>query len=76
MWLKFFQIKTEVNKNYKQVELDIDGVFKHMLLLKKKKYAAVTVSKLPDGEFIEKKEMKGLDMVRRDWSQLSAEIGK
>ncbi|CAH1398889.1 unnamed protein product [Nezara viridula] len=70
------KLKFEVNKCYKQVELDIDGVFKYMLLLKKKKYAAVTISKLPNGEFVEKQEMKGLDIVRRDWSQLAAAAGR
>ncbi|KAJ8966099.1 hypothetical protein NQ317_008775 [Molorchus minor] len=30
------KIKQEVNKLYKQVELDIDGVFKYLLLLKKR----------------------------------------
>ncbi|KAJ9591406.1 hypothetical protein L9F63_002012 [Diploptera punctata] len=70
------KIKTEVNKLYKQVELDIDGVFKYMLLLKKKKYAAVTISRLPNGKLVTQQEMKGLDIVRRDWSQLSAEAGK
>ena len=37
------QVKKEVNKLYKTLELEIDGVFKSMLLLKKKKYAAITV---------------------------------
>ena len=31
------QVKNEVNKLYKLLEIDIDGVFKSMLLLKKKK---------------------------------------
>lgn len=61
---------------YKQVELDIDGIFKYMLLLKKKKYAAISISKLPSGEIITKEEIKGLDIVRRDWSQLSQEAGR
>ncbi|CAH0558363.1 unnamed protein product [Brassicogethes aeneus] len=70
------KIKQEVNKLYKQVELDIDGVFKYLLLLKKKKYAAVTLSKLKSGELKAEKEYKGLDIVRRDWSQLACEAGK
>lgn len=70
------KIKAEVNKLYRQVELDVDGVFKYMLLLKKKKYAAVTISQLPNGEFVTSQELKGLDIVRRDWSQISAEAGK
>nr|CAD7441284.1 unnamed protein product [Timema bartmani] len=70
------KIKTEVNRMYRQVELEVDGVFKYMLLLKKKKYAAVVLSRLPNGEMVQKQELKGLDIVRRDWSQLSAEVGK
>lgn len=70
------QIKSEVNKLYRQVELDVDGVFKYMLLLKKKKYAAVTISQLPNGDYVTSQELKGLDIVRRDWSQISAEAGK
>ncbi|XKL64150.1 hypothetical protein PGB90_004236 [Kerria lacca] len=69
------KIKIEVNKLYKQIELDIDGVFQYMLLLKKKKYAAITLNKV-NGKLISKQEIKGLDIVRRDWSQLSAEAGK
>ncbi|PSN33886.1 DNA polymerase alpha catalytic subunit [Blattella germanica] len=52
------KIKAEINKLYKQVELDIDGVFKYMLLLKKKKYAAVTISRLPNGDFTTNQELK------------------
>lgn len=76
MKLSNLQIKVEVNKMYRHVELDIDGVFKYMLLLKKKKYAAVSLARLPSGELVETQEIKGLDMVRRDWSQLASEAGK
>lgn len=71
-----WQVKSEVNKLYKLLEIDIDGVFKSMLLLKKKKYAALSVSKGPDGKYVEHKELKGLDIVRRDWSDLAKEAGK
>jgi DNA polymerase alpha subunit A len=70
------EIKKEVNKTYKKVELDIDGVFKYLLLLQKKKYAAVTMSKLPNGQIQHTKELKGLDIVRRDWCGLACDIGK
>ncbi|XP_045472031.1 DNA polymerase alpha catalytic subunit [Harmonia axyridis] len=70
------KIKQEVNKLYQQVELDIDGVFKYLLLLKKKKYAAVTITKSDDGKLRVEKEYKGLDIVRRDWSQIACETGK
>nr|CAB3446558.1 unnamed protein product [Digitaria exilis] len=63
----------EVNKKYRCLEIDLDGIYKRMLLLKKKKYAAIKVAL--DGSSRENIERKGLDMVRRDWSLLSKEIG-
>lgn len=54
------KIKQEINKLYKQVELDIDGVFKYLLLLKKKKYAAVTLSKDKNGQIRMQQEHKGM----------------
>lgn len=68
-------VKQTVNKSYRQLELEVDGVFKYMLLLKKKKYAAITMTK-KQGKVILKEEYKGLDIVRRDWSQLASEVGK
>eukprot|EP00474_Spongospora_subterranea_P002469 CRZ02927.1 hypothetical protein [Spongospora subterranea] len=69
------QIKREVNKLYKTLEIEVDGIFKSLLLLQKKKYAALTVTE-KDGKFIEKREIKGLEMVRRDWCPLSKRIGE
>lgn len=69
-------IKQAVNKIYRQVELDIDGVYKYMLLLNKKKYAAEKLSKSKTNELVTSQELKGLDIVRRDWSQLSVMAGK
>ena len=70
------QVKSEVNKLYRTLELEIDGVFRSMLLLKKKKFAAVTIKLLPDGSTQVGKEMKGLDLVRRDWCIESKDTGK
>lgn len=55
---------------YRCLEIDIDGLnkrmlHKRMLLLKKKKYAAVKVQLGNDGVPYEFIERKGLDMVRR-----------
>ena len=69
-------IKQSVNKIYRQIELDIDGAFKYMLLLNKKKYAAITVTKVKSGELVCATEYKGLDIVRRDWSQISVMAGR
>lgn len=70
------QVKKEVNKLYKTLELEIDGIFKTMLLLKKKKYAAITVEQNKNGEIIYDREEKGLDLVRRDWCVQSKDTGR
>lgn len=70
------KVKYEVNKLYKTLELEIDGTFRSMLLLKKKKYAAVTADMGPDGNLVFGKETKGLDLVRRDWCIQSKDTGR
>ena len=69
------RLKVEVNQLYKCLEIEIDGIFKSLLLLKKKKYAALKIEAAgtPDEKII--REMKGLDMVRRDWCPLSKTVG-
>lgn len=69
------KVKAEVNKLYKLLEIDIDGVFKSLLLLKKKKYAALVVEQQGEGRYGVKQELKGLDIVRRDWCDLAKECG-
>nr|XP_002123526.4 DNA polymerase alpha catalytic subunit [Ciona intestinalis] len=69
------QVKSEVNKLYRLLEIDIDGVYKSLLLLKKKKYAALSVQKSIDGSFSTVQELKGLDIVRRDWCDLAKMAG-
>ncbi|RXI07148.1 hypothetical protein DVH24_026284 [Malus domestica] len=64
----------EVNKKYRCLEIDLDGLYKRMLLLKKKKYAAVKVQFKNEMPY-EVIERKGLDMVCQDWSLLSKEMG-
>ncbi|KAJ2455895.1 DNA-directed DNA polymerase alpha catalytic subunit pol1 [Coemansia sp. RSA 2336] len=66
------QFKRRVNERYRLLELDIDGVYKRLLLLKKKKYAALQVVSAETGET--KLETKGLDLVRRDWCELSHDV--
>mmetsp|Transcript_65218 Transcript_65218/g.155759 ORF Transcript_65218/g.155759 Transcript_65218/m.155759 type:complete len:1267 (+) Transcript_65218:54-3854(+) len=68
-------IKRAVNKNYKKLEIEIDGVFGRLLLLKKKKYAAVKVVVDKEGKLGREAEYKGLDIVRRDWCGLAKEMG-
>uniref|UniRef100_A0A8R1XN47 DNA polymerase n=1 Tax=Onchocerca volvulus TaxID=6282 RepID=A0A8R1XN47_ONCVO len=66
-------IKKIINQSYKKLEIDIDGIFMKLLLLKKKKYAGLAVD-LNDEEKT-KREIKGLDIVRRDYSFIVKQIG-
>jgi DNA polymerase alpha subunit A len=70
-----YKLQAEINKNYKQLEIGIDGIFRSILLIKKKKYAAVIANK-ENGEIKFSKEVKGLDIVRRDWSVVARKTGE
>jgi DNA polymerase alpha subunit A len=70
------KVKKEVNRQYRTLELEIDGIFRTMLLLQKKKYAARTVIELPNGVVKYGQELKGLDLVRRDWCIQSKDTGR
>lgn len=67
------QIKTSVNKKYKRLEIEIDAVFGRLMLLKKKKYAALKVLDWEKKTF--ERELKGLDIVRRDWCDYAKSVG-
>jgi len=69
------RLKHEVNQLYKCLEIEIDGIFKSLLLLKKKKYAALKIEAAGSSDEKVIREMKGLDMVRRDWCPLSKSVG-
>jgi len=70
------RIKKEVNKRYRTLEIELDGVFARLLLLKKKKYAAVKLeAPAGGGPPAEVREAKGLDIVRRDWCPLAKDAG-
>ena len=47
------RVKREVNKRYKLLEIEQDGLYKCMLLLKKKKYAAVKLERDASGRTVE-----------------------
>lgn len=66
--------KKAVNERYRLLEIDIDNVFRRILLQAKKKYAAINLVEVAGGKFVEKMEVKGLDMKRREYCVLSKEI--
>lgn len=65
-------LKKAVNDRYKLLEIDLDGIFQRLLLLQKKKYAAI---KVEDGTRTST-EIKGLDMKRREFSVLSKNVSQ
>lgn len=67
--------KNSVNERYRLLEIDIDNVFRRLLLHAKKKYAAINMAEV-DGKYIEKLEVKGLDMKRREYCALSKEASQ
>ncbi|KYR01843.1 DNA polymerase alpha catalytic subunit [Tieghemostelium lacteum] len=71
------EIQQKINDQYKGsvMEIALDGIFKRLLLLKKKRYASLTETKLPDGSLKTEQVNKGLDIVRRDWCDLTKDIG-
>ena len=67
-----YEFKKKVNEQYKLLEIDLDGVFQRLLLLQKKKYAALKVEEGGKTSV----EIKGLDMKRREYSQLSKSVSQ
>ena len=68
------EFKKLVNERYKLLEIDIDNVFKKLLLHAKKKYAALNVTIGKDGKEYTVLEVKGLDMKRREYCPLSKDV--
>lgn len=54
-----YKLEAEINKRYKLLEIGIDGIFRSILLLKKKKYAAVIATK-ENNQIKFTREVKGL----------------
>ncbi|KAG7397018.1 DNA-directed DNA polymerase alpha catalytic subunit pol1 [Phytophthora boehmeriae] len=69
------EIQVQCNKHFKLLEIEVDYIFKRILLLNKKKYAALVLKERPNAEPSFDKEVKGLDMVRRDWCVISKAVG-
>jgi DNA polymerase alpha subunit A len=74
------EIIKKVSTKYKQLELGLDGVFVTLLLLKKKKYAAIKVANLDnlisgrDDKLLGELETKGIDVVRREFCDFSKTV--
>lgn len=64
--------KKHVNERYRLLEIDLDATFQRLLLLQKKKYAALKVESADKTSV----EIKGLDMKRREFCNLSKNVSK
>ncbi|KKK15086.1 putative DNA polymerase alpha catalytic subunit [Aspergillus rambellii] len=69
------EFKKSVNERYRLLEIDIDNIFRRLLLHAKKKYAAINMTEV-DGKYVDKLEVKGLDMKRREYCALSKEASQ
>lgn len=69
------ELKKAVNERYRLLEIDIDNIFRRLLLHAKKKYAAINITEV-DGKYVDKLEVKGLDMKRREYCALSKEVSQ
>lgn len=67
------EFKRAVNDRYRLLEIDVDNIFRRLLLHAKKKYAAINMTEI-DGKYVDKLEVKGLDMKRREYCALSKEV--
>ncbi|OXU31527.1 hypothetical protein TSAR_014281 [Trichomalopsis sarcophagae] len=68
-------LKKEVNKLFKIIKIDIDRVFKCLLLIKKKQYAGLIITRQSNGELNYIKDIKGLEIIRRDCCALASDTG-
>ncbi len=66
------EFKKQVNDRYKLLEIDLDSVFQRLLLLQKKKYAAIKMEDHAKTSV----EVKGLDMKRREYCTLSKNVSQ
>lgn len=74
---KAFDVGKELEKEINDVlqgivEMKIEGVFKSLLILSKKRYAGISMEPRGDG-WEERTVMKGIETVRRDWCDLTGE---
>ncbi|KJX92393.1 DNA polymerase alpha catalytic subunit like protein [Zymoseptoria brevis] len=70
------EFQKSVNERYELLEIEIDHIFRRLLLHAKKKYAAMTMVQKDDNTWIEKMDVKGLDMRRREYCQLSKDTSQ
>ena len=68
------EIEKFVNEAMKGiVRIKIEGIFKSLLILSKKRYAGLAVEK-EDSGYKEQMVMKGIETVRRDWCELTSKV--
>ena len=79
-------IKAAIKGRYRVLEMELDGVFLKVLLLRKKKYATLLLANWQslvastdaaiDWDAKTQIESKGLDLVRRDWSPVASHASR
>ncbi|KAK5584646.1 hypothetical protein RB653_006261 [Dictyostelium firmibasis] len=72
------EIQKKINDQYRGsvMEIGLDGIFKRLLLFKKKKYACLKEFRIDATNTKCERENKGIDIVRRDYCDLTKDIGQ
>ncbi|EAL66301.1 DNA polymerase alpha catalytic subunit [Dictyostelium discoideum AX4] len=72
------EIQKKINDQYRGsvMEIGLDGIFKRLLLFKKKKYACLKEFRIDSTTTKCERENKGIDIVRRDYCDLTKDIGQ
>lgn len=70
------EFQKSVNERYELLEIEIDHIFRRLLLHAKKKYAAIQMVQADETVWKEKLDVKGLDMRRREYCQLSKDTSR
>ncbi|KAN0009712.1 hypothetical protein ACTFIU_007011 [Dictyostelium citrinum] len=72
------EIQKKINDQYRGsvMEIGLDGIFKRLLLFKKKKYACLKEFRIDATTTKCERENKGIDIVRRDYCDLTKDIGQ
>lgn len=68
------EIKKKINALYRAIQIDVDGIFGPLLLLTKKKYAAMKLT-MKNKTLVRHREEKGVDIVRRDCPRIAKRVG-
>lgn len=67
-------LKHEINRSFRSLEIDVEAIYTRMLLLQKKRYAAMRLIDPISRPGETTLEVKGVEVVRHDWCPIAREL--